>query len=395
MKEFVYSWDYTLPTTQLAAANAGRAFYRAFGNPNVIVSAGLMTMTYDDIVTRTLHFTSADDGSNSWWVTGNLCPIDNNRQTIFQIDNPSTQYWPCVRGTATGRFLGGARYGSPTFSNFAGLSGQQVNSSSLTYAMYVDGENGLVAFRVNDGSNVYNSGFVPITGSDKGARRWSFVTNNTGGEDGTISRFTTVYGAYEMSLSELSAVYYSDLEYIPMGEFSIQPQNLIAVEGDTVTFRAGATPSDCIGTSLIWRWYKNGTLISGADKSSLVISAITANDFDSYLVQFQTGVTTRTSDEFFLIRSEVNPVSGINFYSDYRHSPSPGYFRIHFEGVRPLLKGESLVFRFINDYNLDVVTISADDYSINRGFFDVELEGLSGQTYTVRMYYNYLTNPEG
>jgi hypothetical protein len=396
MIDFVYNWNYTL-------GSASTPFYRAFGNPTIDTTSNLLQLTYDDIVQKRTRLTSAT-GAQCYYFKGNVCPQNTQRALMFQPFGNSVQYYPTLRGNVTSYSVGGTFYGtgdyvgaggelidSYNFHSFGCLSGQSLQTNTLSYGFFMNVTEAKLAFVVTDGTHLYNSGFVELSGSDKNTLGWYFVAQNAPFTGTGEARITSVYGSYEMTVDELMEVYNTPLAYVSAASFSIIPESQYASIGDTVTFRAGATPGDCTVSTISWRWYKDGEIIAGQNNSTLTISGVSLSDYGAYQVAFTSNFVDRVSNIFNLFS-----ITGLIFELDKNNSPSPGYFKVY---DRTTTLPTSAV-----DYEIlfkieDTETSGANYRSYHTvqpwGSFEVQLFGLEGTTYNISMSASYDIAPEG
>jgi hypothetical protein len=250
-----------------------------------------------------------------------------------------------------------------------------------------------LAFQVTDGVHLYDSGWVALTGTDKNTLKWSFVAQNApfGSEGADSARITSIYGSYEMTIDELLEVYNSPLSYVSAAEFTIIPESQYASIGDTVTFRAGATPGDCTVSTIAWRWYKEGEEIPAASASTYTISGVDYSDYGNYQVGFTSNLQSRISNPFNLFG-----ISGLVFEIDKSRSPSPGYFRIYDRTVSlPTSSTDYEVLFKIEDTLTSGNTYRSFHSVEPYGSFEVALEGIYGTTYNISMSATYDLAPEG
>lgn len=391
MIDFVYNWNYTL--TELPTSNP---FYDAWGNPSINTTSNLLQLTYDDIVIKTNSFTSAT-GQQCYYIKGNVCPQTSTSRTLmFQPTTNSLQNYPSIRGANPNYILGGSLYQDymfDSFGSFGCLSGQSIPQSTLSYGMFVNVTESKLAFVVTNGVNTYNSGFVHLSGSGGNILKFALIAQNApfGSEGSDNARLTSIYGSYQMTVDELMEVYNEPLLYVSAAEFNIIPESQYASIGDTVTFRAGATPGDCSVSTISWSWYKDGELIPGVSGSAYTISGVGLDDYTNYQVGFTSNLQERLSPSFNLFG-----ISGLIFELDKNCSPSPGYFRIYDRTIS--LPTSSTDYEIL--FKIEDSATSGSNYrSFHQvepwGSFEVQLFGIDGTTYNISMSASYDLAPEG
>lgn len=396
MIDFVYNWNYTLTPSS-------SPFYDAFGNPSIDTSSNLLQLTYDDIVQKRTRLTSAT-GAQCYYFKGNVCPQQTTRALAFQPFGNSIQYYPTLRGMTSAYSVGGTFYGtgnyagsgggtinSDSFNTFGCLSGQSLNTTTLSYGFFMNVTEAKLAFVVTDGIHLYNSGFVKLSGTDVNTLGWYFVAQNAPFTGSGEARITSIYGSYEMTVDELMEVYNSPLEYVSAASFSIIPESQYASIGDNVTFRAGATPGDCTVSTISWRWYKDGEIMAGQNNSTLTISGVDLSDYGTYQVAFTSNLVDRVSNSFNLFA-----ITGLIFELDKTSSPSPGYFKVYDRTTTlPTSAVEYEILFKIEDTETSGANYRSYHSVPAWGSFEVQLFGLEGTTYNISMSASYDIAPEG
>ncbi len=127
--------------------------------------------------------------------------------------------------------------------------------------------------------------------------QWKRGTTNVGTNSPSFTLPVTVLGdsgSYSVVVSNTYGSRTSDvvtLNVVPPPVITKQPVGRIANEGTNVSFSVTAT-----GNNLSYRWKRGSTFIGGADKATLLLGGVGAQDIGSYSVVVSNGATSVTSD---------------------------------------------------------------------------------------------------
>jgi YVTN family beta-propeller protein len=127
--------------------------------------------------------------------------------------------------------------------------------------------------------------------------QWKLGTTNVGTNSPSFTIPVTVSGDsgnYSVVVSNVHGSRTSSvvtLNVVPSPVITKQPVGRTANEGTNVSFSVTAT-----GNNLSYRWKRGSTFIGGADKATLLLGGVGAQDIGSYSVVVSNGATSVTSD---------------------------------------------------------------------------------------------------
>jgi len=127
--------------------------------------------------------------------------------------------------------------------------------------------------------------------------QWKRGTTNVGTNSPTFTIPATLVGdtgSYSVVVSNIHGSRTSNvvtLNVVPPPVITKQPVGRTANEGTNVSFSVTAT-----GNNLSYRWKRGSTFIGGADKATLLLGGVGAQDIGSYSVVVSNGATSVTSD---------------------------------------------------------------------------------------------------
>jgi YVTN family beta-propeller protein len=127
--------------------------------------------------------------------------------------------------------------------------------------------------------------------------QWKRGTTNVGTNSPSFTLPVTVLGdsgSYSVVVSNTYGSRTSDvvtLNVVPPPVITKQPLGKLVNEGANVIFSVTAT-----GSNLSYRWKRGSTFIGGADKATLTLGGVGAQDIGSYSVVVSNGATNVTSD---------------------------------------------------------------------------------------------------
>jgi hypothetical protein len=127
--------------------------------------------------------------------------------------------------------------------------------------------------------------------------QWKRGTTNVGTNSPGFTIPATVVGdtgSYSVVVSNVHGSRTSSvvtLNVVPSPVITKQPVGRTANEGTNVSFSVTAT-----GNNLSYRWKRGSTFIGGADKATLLLGGVGAQDIGSYSVVVSNGATSVTSD---------------------------------------------------------------------------------------------------
>lgn len=127
--------------------------------------------------------------------------------------------------------------------------------------------------------------------------QWKRGTTNVGTNSPSLTLPVTVIGdsgSYSVVVSNTYGSRTSDvvtLNVVPPPVITKQPVGRTTNEGTNVSFSVTAT-----GNNLSYRWKRGSTFIGGADKATLLLGGVGAQDIGSYSVVVSNGATSVTSD---------------------------------------------------------------------------------------------------
>lgn len=131
--------------------------------------------------------------------------------------------------------------------------------------------------------------------------QWKRGTTNVGTNSPSFTLPVTALGdsgSYSVVVSNTYGSRTSDvvtLNVVPPPVITKQPVGRTTNEGTNVSFSVTAT-----GNNLSYRWKRGSTFIGGADKATLLLGGVGAQDIGSYSVVVSNGATSVTSDDVAL-----------------------------------------------------------------------------------------------
>jgi hypothetical protein len=177
---------------------------KTFGDPAVSTVAGVLYLTYDDVVTHEAGF------SGSYYFTFYIAFITEVvfHPNFFVVRSESTPNHPALWFTKGHIKLGGKSYGEATFGTFGDFTGQELAGAGASVTIYVKGESEALAVKVDDGIAIYRSGFVTLPVPD--TRTIALVGSNYLGVKDGEARLYPFSGCQNLSDAEVQAVYERD-----------------------------------------------------------------------------------------------------------------------------------------------------------------------------------------
>lgn len=401
MINFVYTWGYDyedMLTSQgypppnwpptFTHPRYHTTYYTVLGDASVNVAGGLLELSTNDFVTKRTAF-STNGSECNYYVVGGVIPTNNVGDNLMFVAAGASvnRVWPGILRTSLGYEVNGFLYdgtGGPheTY-GFGCLSGQSLQADrNLSYALFVDYEHNNVAFKITDGITLLDSGFVDAFPTQEDILRNGWINqNNTQIEDFYL---TGIYGSYRMTLPELSAVYLGSLGNYQDLVFVQEPESRSVALNGTTEFVTLVSPSITNGSNLVYSWYKDGVLTGQVGPNFLITSA-DADDYGGYTVSVTDGVSTITSETFYLLES-TSGSGGFGVRVTPSETPSPGYVQVFDDSTYP---GDYFLTVDIKDQETNGLSFSNRWVISAGGSFVCVLEGRAGDVYRIDLSATY------
>jgi hypothetical protein len=182
-----------------AATDPTPRWKQVWGDPSVDVAHDTLHLTFDDVV-RWQEFDATDGMAISFSVTLN----GNIAFSVQPTLATGTQNFPAIRRVGGHLELGGLRYGmSESWGTFSGFTGQQIANRDTVRVTVFTRRGRELAMRVEDGKNVYQSGFSAFSNLGQ----IQLIGGNTNGDDSGSIDVGPVEGCTGLDMSETTAVY--------------------------------------------------------------------------------------------------------------------------------------------------------------------------------------------